>query len=79
MSIGALAKAFPADLVDAIVQATSTARCGAGAMLGIGVSTAIGDAWQTLRLAAQADREGLDLFTVSDPRTSATGWTPIPS
>lgn len=33
---------------------------------GVGISTAVGLAGETLRLAAQADRDGLDLFTVSD-------------
>jgi alkanesulfonate monooxygenase SsuD/methylene tetrahydromethanopterin reductase-like flavin-dependent oxidoreductase (luciferase family) len=33
---------------------------------GIGVSTALGEAAETLRLTAEADRLGLDLFTVSD-------------
>ncbi len=33
---------------------------------GVGLSTAVGDAAQTLRKAVQADRQGLDLVTVSD-------------
>lgn len=33
---------------------------------GAGLSTAVGAARETLRHAAQADRDGLDLFTVSD-------------
>ncbi|MEU5880950.1 LLM class flavin-dependent oxidoreductase [Spirillospora sp. NPDC047279] len=36
------------------------------ALFGVGISTAVADARQSLRLAAQADRQGLDLFTVSD-------------
>lgn len=35
-------------------------------MFGAGISTAVGAARDTLRLAGQADRDGLDLFTVSD-------------
>ncbi|GAA2618341.1 LLM class flavin-dependent oxidoreductase [Actinomadura fulvescens] len=35
-------------------------------VFGAGVSTAVTDAPETLRLAAQADRQGLDLFSVSD-------------
>ncbi|WP_084955836.1 LLM class flavin-dependent oxidoreductase [Thermoactinospora rubra] len=35
-------------------------------LFGIGLSTAVRDAARTLRLAAQADERGLDLFTVSD-------------
>ncbi|MGI5290370.1 LLM class flavin-dependent oxidoreductase [Nonomuraea polychroma] len=35
-------------------------------LFGVGISTAVGAAQETLRHAAQADREGLDLFTVSD-------------
>ncbi|MGH8965398.1 MAG: LLM class flavin-dependent oxidoreductase, partial [Actinomycetes bacterium] len=33
---------------------------------GAGISTAVGAAGQTLALATQADRDGLDLFSVSD-------------
>jgi alkanesulfonate monooxygenase SsuD/methylene tetrahydromethanopterin reductase-like flavin-dependent oxidoreductase (luciferase family) len=36
------------------------------ALFGIGGGTAFDEAPETLRLAAQADRDGLDLFTVSD-------------
>jgi alkanesulfonate monooxygenase SsuD/methylene tetrahydromethanopterin reductase-like flavin-dependent oxidoreductase (luciferase family) len=36
------------------------------ALFGVGGGTAIGAAPETLRLAVQADHEGLDLFTVSD-------------
>ncbi|ONI84942.1 5,10-methylene tetrahydromethanopterin reductase [Saccharothrix sp. ALI-22-I] len=35
-------------------------------LFGVGVSTAVGEARETLRLAVEADRAGLDLFTVSD-------------
>ncbi|WP_158842308.1 LLM class flavin-dependent oxidoreductase [Saccharothrix deserti] len=35
-------------------------------VFGVGVSTAVGEARETLRLAVEADRAGLDLFTVSD-------------
>jgi alkanesulfonate monooxygenase SsuD/methylene tetrahydromethanopterin reductase-like flavin-dependent oxidoreductase (luciferase family) len=35
-------------------------------LFGAGISTAVGAARQTLQLAAEADRDGLDLFTVSD-------------
>ncbi|WP_336207086.1 LLM class flavin-dependent oxidoreductase [Nonomuraea sp. LPB2021202275-12-8] len=35
-------------------------------LFGAGISTAAGAAPETLRLAAQADEQGLDLFTVSD-------------
>jgi alkanesulfonate monooxygenase SsuD/methylene tetrahydromethanopterin reductase-like flavin-dependent oxidoreductase (luciferase family) len=35
-------------------------------LFGIGISTAVDTAKETLRHAAQADRDGLDLFTVSD-------------
>ncbi|MGP3963407.1 LLM class flavin-dependent oxidoreductase [Nonomuraea sp. 3N208] len=35
-------------------------------LFGVGISTAVGEARQTLHHAVQADREGLDLFTVSD-------------
>jgi alkanesulfonate monooxygenase SsuD/methylene tetrahydromethanopterin reductase-like flavin-dependent oxidoreductase (luciferase family) len=35
-------------------------------LFGVGIGTAVGAAAETLRLAAQADHEGLDLFTVSD-------------
>ncbi|MFI6595185.1 LLM class flavin-dependent oxidoreductase [Nonomuraea sp. NPDC050536] len=36
------------------------------ALFGAGISTAVGEARQTLRHAVQLDRDGLDLFTVSD-------------
>ncbi|MGP4101491.1 LLM class flavin-dependent oxidoreductase [Nonomuraea sp. KM90] len=36
------------------------------ALFGVGISTAVSAARETLRHAAQADRDGLDLFTVSD-------------
>ncbi|WP_214320273.1 LLM class flavin-dependent oxidoreductase [Nonomuraea sediminis] len=35
-------------------------------VFGAGISTAVGEARQTLRHAVQLDRDGLDLFTVSD-------------
>lgn len=35
-------------------------------LFGVGISTAVGEAAGTLRLAARADRDGLDLFTMSD-------------
>ncbi len=31
--------------------------------------------WITLAGRIQADRDGLDLFTVADPRTAVTSWT----
>jgi hypothetical protein len=49
----------------------STARKGKAltpheTLFGTGISTATGSAAESLRVAVQADRDGLDLFTVSD-------------
>jgi hypothetical protein len=46
-----------------------------GASLGQWNGADAADAAGRIRLGVQADRDGLDLFTVADPRTSATSWT----
>ena len=45
-----------------------------GASLGQWNGADAADAAGRIRLATQPDRDGLDLFTVADPRTSATSW-----
>ena len=46
-----------------------------GASLGQWNGADAADAAGRVRLGTQADRDGLDLLTVADPRTSATSWT----
>jgi hypothetical protein len=46
-----------------------------GASLGQWNGADAADAAGRIRLATQADRDGLDLFTVADPRTSGTNST----
>ena len=46
-----------------------------GASLGQWNGADAADAAGRIRLGTQADRDGLDLFTVADPRTSATSST----
>jgi hypothetical protein len=46
-----------------------------GASLGQWNGADAADAAGRIRLGTQADRDGLDLFTVADLRTSATSWT----
>jgi hypothetical protein len=46
-----------------------------GASLGQWNGADAADAAGRIRLGVQADRDGLDLFTVADLRTSATSWT----